>query len=87
MKNGSSALITFADFHRHFKYSKEHWNEEEKWMKDKPFQDKHREECWNTGWFWNDYETIKKIINKSPFKSYKDVTPLNFRDRVILLTK
>lgn len=87
LKPGGAALIMFADFNRHFRHSKVHFENEAEIIGNPNLQDQHREIISFGGWFWCDIATISNIINSSPFGSFSDVTPENFRDCLIKVTK
>jgi cyclopropane fatty-acyl-phospholipid synthase-like methyltransferase len=87
LKPGGTGLIMFSDFHRHFKYSAVHFDNEKSLMSDCNLQDKYRETEVFGGWYWNDMETIGKIFRNSPFNLYQDVTPDGFRDCLMFLSK
>ena len=87
LKPGGKALIMLADFFRHFKYSARHFDKEESLMLDYELQNKYREFDTFGGWFWNDFETISKILRNTKFNFYADVSPDRFRDCLMFLQK
>jgi SAM-dependent methyltransferase len=87
LKPGSNGLIMFADFNRHFRYSKVHFDNEAEIIRNPKLQDQHREGKSFGGWFWCDMLTISRTVASSPFKTFNDVTPEGFRDCLITVSK
>jgi len=87
LKPGGTGLIMFADFNRHFRYSKVHFQNEAEIIGNPALQDQHREKTSFGGWFWCDIPTISSIIKSSPFESFRDVTPDGFRDCLVAVSK
>lgn len=87
LRPGGRGLLMFADFKRHFTYSTTHFPNEENIIRDKSLQDKHRERTDFHGWYYCDRDTLDNIFKESLFSKVNDVTPDEFRDCILEITK